>query len=102
MNFLLLILATAFGFMPAAVSEPKFRYVDTENKDKPKDETANTPPPKPAYYDNYKKSIANAKKQEAQQTPPASPSKMSDEDMQKLTEAITKAQEEAKKPPTKK
>lgn len=40
----------SFSFTHA---EPKFRYIDTENQDKPKKEAPK--PQRPAYYDNYKK-----------------------------------------------
>ncbi len=96
MNRFVLIFITIVGFAVEIFAEPKFRYIDTENKDKPKDENANTPPPKPAYYDAYKKNIKPVVVQPAAPVP-ANPPQLSEEEMKKITEALRKAKEEPPK-----
>lgn len=89
MNNFLLIILTVFMFIGHANAEPKFKYIDTEDKNKKKDEKGKVPPPKPAYYDKYKKDIQNIPAGSAtNQKPP----QMSPEEMKQMMEALSKTQ----------
>ncbi|MDZ4660601.1 MAG: hypothetical protein SGJ18_03160 [Pseudomonadota bacterium] len=99
MKHLLLILITIVGFSPTTIAEPKFRYIDSENKDKPKDESAKKPPQKPAYYDEYKKQMAPAqtpKPNPSASDSAANPQVPSEEDIKKMDEYNKVLQESGK------